>query len=162
MNLLFAVQLKLILFYLTAVHPFHVSICEMNYNRETSAFEISHRIFTDDFEEALAGISNEKIDLIREIETERTKKSIDTYLNQHLEIWVEGQKVKLNYLGSEHVNDATWNYFESEEVHIEGQVKIKNSVLFEIFKDQMNLVHFEMDSKKRSFRFDPDNPEVEF
>jgi len=162
MNILFAIQLKLILFYLSLGHPFHVSICEMNYNGESHVFEISYRVFTDDFEEALAGYANKKPDLIRELETDEAKNSIDAYLIHHFEIWVKDQKVKLNYLGSEHVDDATWNYFESEKVNIEGQVKVINNVLFEIFKDQMNLVHFEMQGKKSSFRFDRGNSEVVF
>jgi len=162
MNLLFAFQLKLILFYLSSGHPFHVSICEMSYNEESNAFEISYRVFTDDFEEALAEYANKKMDLMREIETDEAKKNINAYLNHHLEIWVKDQKVQLNYLGSEHVDDATWNYFESEKVNMEGQVKVINNVLFEIFKDQMNLVHFEMNGKKSSFRFDRGNPEVVF
>ena len=162
MNLLLGLRLLLILFVLRSGHPLHVSICEIYYNEETASFEISYRIFTDDFEVALRGISDGKVDLIKEYESEKSKLLIGDYINQHFGIWIEGQKVILNYLGSEHVDDALWNYFESEKASISGSTKIANDVLFEVFRDQMNLIHFKMKDEKRSFRFDRDNLEVEF
>ena len=162
MNLLIAFRLLVILFFLKPLHPFHISICEMSYNTETTCFEISYRVFSDDFEVALTGISDVKVDILKEFEKEKSKLLIDDYFNQHFGIWIEGQKVSLNYLGSEHVDDALWNYFESEKTPISGSTKIVNEVFFEIFKDQMNLIHFNIGDKKRSFRFDLDNPEIEF
>ncbi len=162
MNLLLSLKLLLILFFVYETHPFHVSICEMSYNGKTGCFEISYRIFTDDFEVALAGISKDKMDLLIDFESEKSKLLINDYLNQHFEIWIEGQKIALNYLGSEHVDDAIWNYLESEKIEFSSPIKIVNDVLFEIFSDQMNLIHLNKEDKKRSFRFDRDNPEVEF
>ena len=147
---------------LHSLHPFHVSICELAFNEESKMFEISYRIFTDDFENALGEFCDEQVDLLKDYQSDRVRELIDKYISQHFIIWSDGEKVKLNYLGSEHVNDATWNYFESEEVISLDRTKITNDVLFEVFSDQMNLVHFNKGMEKRSFRFDEDNPEVVF
>jgi hypothetical protein len=39
---------------LPELHPFHVSVVEINYNATDKTLEISCKIFTDDFEKVLA------------------------------------------------------------------------------------------------------------
>ena len=46
------------------VHPFHVSVIEINHNAVDKTLEISCKIFTDDFEKILAKNYKAKVDLI--------------------------------------------------------------------------------------------------
>ena len=39
--------------FLSLFHPFHVSVCDVDFNEETKSIQLSQRIFLDDFEQAL-------------------------------------------------------------------------------------------------------------
>ena len=50
-------------FLISWVHPFHMSVVEINHNVQDKTLEISCKIFTDDFEKVLAKTYNTKVDL---------------------------------------------------------------------------------------------------
>ena len=45
-----------VLLSLVAFHPFHISVCEINYNLESESLEITHKLFWDDFQAQLIAI----------------------------------------------------------------------------------------------------------
>src|SRR5688572_24539026 len=74
-------------------HPFHVSVVEINYNASDRIFEISCKIFTDDFEKVLTRNYHTRVDLINP----HDKKIVDTlvkkYIASHLSITADGKPV---------------------------------------------------------------------
>ena len=161
MHVLLTVRLIFFLHLIRVIHPFHVSVCEIEYNDNTQKFEISIRIFTDDFENALKSLYPAGIDLNRDYNKENVRNLIEAYLEKHFSIWINGEQVDLKYLGSEPVEDATWNYLESAEIPWNASMALKNEVLFDVFGDQMNLVHVSKGGGKKSFRFDRDHHYIE-
>ena len=49
------------------IHPFFVSVIEIQHNPKEASAEISVRVFTDDLEKTLQAYSKEKIDLVKPI-----------------------------------------------------------------------------------------------
>lgn len=143
-------------------HPFHVSVCDIELNREAKSIQISQRIFLDDLELAL----NNRYDAGLIIDDESMKSSRDSlislYLGHRLEVIVDGKKKEARYLGSEFEEDGIWCYIEIEGIKKVKELKVTNTILFEQFDDQANIIHFKKGDFEKSVKLDSENPSITF
>lgn len=137
-------------FYPLEPHPLHVSTTDINYNAKDKSLEVICRIFTDDFEAVLASNSNQKIDLLNS----RSKKEMDVlvakYLKSHLSYRINNRIAEANYVGYEVDKEAVNVYLEIPGVGSVQTLAITNSILFDRFDDQMNIVHVEKSGVRKS------------
>lgn len=126
--------------WLVFAHPFHISLTEIKWNKDTEHLEISQKIFWDDLEIALSGYHDESIDFLNPANKEKLDKQIEIYLQEHNKIWVADNQVTVNFIGYEIEDDAAWFYLESEKVKEPTSIKVKNSLLVSDFSDQKNVV----------------------
>lgn len=133
-----------------ALHKFYVSVTEIEYNEKAKSLQIISRVFTDDFENLLKKRYDEKIRLGKNYETAGASDYFGKYLEQKLEIKVDGKPVKINYLGREYDNDMILLYIEVENMEAFSKIEIKNTVLMDLFSEQKNLVHVEFRGKTKS------------
>lgn len=150
--MLYIINLILILSTFLVVHPFHVSVSDVNYNRETGTVEITHKIFLDDLENALNRSSESKVDIIKSAAKSELNDRLVNYLNNHFSINIDGEKIPLDFIGSEIQADAIWIYQESPAIKGFSEISVKNTVLFEMFEDQTNLVHIKNGKSTKSLR----------
>ncbi|OJJ21855.1 hypothetical protein BKI52_11635 [marine bacterium AO1-C] len=128
----------------------------MEYNPKSRAFEVSLRVFIDDFEKALSGISGKKEALD---ETNKHEKLIMQYLQQKFYIINKrGKKKAMTLIGKEFKVDAMWLYIEIPYRESLRKAKFNNSILMEHFDDQVNIVNLKYKGKKESFIFRKNNP----
>ena len=138
------------------VHDFHTSIAEIEYNSKSRAFEVSLRVFIDDFEKALGALSGQKEVLD---ETDDHHDLIMKYLQQKFYIVNRrGKKKAMNFIGKEFKVDAMWLYIEIPYRESLRKAKFNNSILMEHFDDQVNIVNLKYKGKKESFLFRRNNP----
>ncbi len=138
-------------------HPFYLSVTELKYNHKQMVMEGSVKLFTNDLETALQKLSGKKVDLINSKNTAEIAGLLSDYILKRLIIKVEGKIVKYKYLGYEREQEATWIYFESQKCNKPKQIILENSLLYDFIKEQMNIVHTEVDGQKRSLKVT--NPE---
>lgn len=147
--------LLVFLFFLStaAMHPFHVSVCEIDYDQKTKVMQITQRFFIDDMETALSQITKKK-DF--NISSESYRAALDefykAYFSEKLSISVNGKLLEVSYLGYELEDGAIWCYLETEKVKKINTVNIKNKLLFETFEDQSNIIHIKIFEKTRSLK----------
>ena len=159
MKLLYTVLIALF----PAVHPFHVSVCDIKYDEKSQALQISQRIFIDDLETGLKAFHNlPMVDTYKPKDEDRLDSLIDKYLHEKIFIAVNGESVEFNYLGSELEGDARWAYLEVENISAVTEAEISNLVLVEAFDDQENIVHFKANQKLKSYRLNKDKKVVTF
>lgn len=145
----------------SVVHPFHVSATEVNYNPKTNTLEISCRIFTDDFELALAKNYNVKTDLSAPARHNAMDVLVKKYVLANIGFRTPTKILTLNYLGFEKDDEATIVYLESEPVNGLKKFETTNSVLYDQFDDQANIMHFIGNGKRKSSKLDyPDRKMV--
>lgn len=137
-----------------AVHPFYISVCQVDHNPDTGALEMSFRIFMDDLELALEAMGTERLHLGTEREAEKTDLYIGRYLARHVVIEINGRRVSTAFLGKEVDPDAIWCYVEVENIPVLESMTMTNSLLLETFEDQVNLVHVNANGQKKSLVFD--------
>lgn len=142
---------------ITNAHDFHLSKCEVEYNLEEKAVQISLQIFIDDLELALTTAGTEKLYLFTKKEHPDAQQYIIDYIYEKLKIEVDEQLVEFQYLGNEMSDDlaAVWCYLEIPGVSIQSQFAIENTLLFEVFEDQRNLTKVKLSkSTKGHYLFD--------
>ncbi len=127
------------------LHPVHLSITNIDYNNSEKCFDISIRIFIDDFEMILENYYNEKINIGKENENPDTDKYIRDYIVKNLVLEIDNQEIKnKNYLFiGRKIEDITlWLYFKIKYKEKLNYVTITNSILTDLYKDQKNLLIF--------------------
>ena len=136
-----------------ARHPLFVSVTEMNYNAADKDLEISCKIFTDDFEKTLSAIYHTKVDLSAPSGKSEADKYVKDYIKNHLVLKLDNKPVTLDYVGFEKENDATWSYFQvSNAGTAPKKIDIVNSILYESYDKQMNLMHVTVGGNRKSTR----------
>ena len=132
-------------------HPLHVSTTEINYNAKESV-ETSCKIFTDDFEDVLAKQYKVKTDLNKPSMQKEMDVVITKYLSNHLQYKVNGKTMEAAYLGFEKDNEATNVYLEIKNVSSFQKLNLTNSILYDLFNDQMNILHVTKSGLRKSVR----------
>jgi hypothetical protein len=139
---------------LSLIHPFHVSVCDVEFNEEAKSIQLSQRIFLDDLEQTLN--KKYKIHLIIDKESSKAYRDslIQVYLFESIHLSVEGKKKKPVYIGNEIEDDAMWCYIEYSGIKKFKSLKIKSTVLIETFEDQANIIHFTYGDYEKSIKLD--------
>ena len=136
------------------IHPFHVSVCDVDFNEEAKSIQLSQRIFLDDLEQTL----NEKYRVNLVIDDELSKvyrdSLIKVYLFESLQVSIDGKEKKGIYIGNEIEDEAMWCYIEFKGIKKFKSLKIKSSVLIETFEDQANIIHFTYGDYEKSIKLD--------
>jgi hypothetical protein len=147
---------------LSLLHPFFVSLTEVRHNEKSSSLEISCRIFYDDLEVALENAYQVKIDILKPSDREQVNQLIQRYLNQHLQITVDGKLQTLKLLGYEIEEDAAWCYLEVQGVKQVKRMEIHNEVLFAEHRTQTNILHVVVNGTRKSTKLDNPNNKASF
>lgn len=132
------------------LHDFHTSVMQIDHNEKNKSLEITVRLFTDDLCLALENAGAPKMELGTQSEPPSANEHIESYLQKHLTLTVNGKPVEYNYLGKEAQLDATWCYLEVEKVGNVKMLTVDNSIMLSEFDDQTNLVNLNIKDRKKS------------
>lgn len=133
-----------------ARHPLHLSATEINYNPRSKTFEMSCRIFTDDFEDALSKKFHLKSDLSAVAKHQTMDDLVRKYLAANLQLRANGKPLALTYVGFENDNEAVIVYLESAVLLNPKKIETTCTLLYDLFEDQTNIFHFSYNGKKKS------------
>lgn len=133
-------------------HPLHVSTTEVSFNPKEKSLEISCRIFTDDFENALTKQYKGKVDLNKPSMQKQMDELIKKYINSRLSFTVNNKNTSANYIGFEIDQEATNIYLEITNVANLQTLSVNNALMYELFDDQMNILHVEKAGARKSIR----------
>ncbi|HEX7847038.1 MAG TPA: DUF6702 family protein [Chitinophagaceae bacterium] len=135
-------------------HPFHVSVTEINHNATEKTLEISCKLFTDDFENAINKQSSTKIDLIKPADKAAVDKAVQAYVLKNLSLKVNGSNVQFTWLGFENEGEATWCYFQVDNIASVRKVSITNTLMYDQFTDQTSIMHVIVKGERKSSKLD--------
>lgn len=133
-------------------HPLYISVTEINHNAKDKTLEVSCKMFTNDFEETLEKLVHAKVDLSDPKEKKVTDKLITDYVGKHLQLKVDGKAVVLHFLGSEKEADGTWSYFQVDNIPAVKRIDMVNSLLYDSFEQEINIMHVSVGGEKKSTR----------
>ena len=137
----------------SSAHKFYVSVTNIVYSEDDSAFQITSRIFIDDLDKLLI----ERYGVEAKLATPNESKIADEYIGKYFRskflVQLDGEVVSYNFLGKRYDNDVVICYLEIPNVKL-SEVKtmsIQNEVLMDLFDEQKNVVHIKWKGNKRSF-----------
>ena len=136
------------------LHPFHVSVVEINHNVADKTLEISCKIFTDDFEKVLAKNYNTKVDLINPTDRKAMDSVVKKYIISHLSVSADGKPGTLVYIGFEKDAEAVFSYVQVENVASVKKIDITNKLMQDMFDDQINIMHVTVNGNRKSTKLD--------
>lgn len=143
-------------------HPFHVSVTEIDHNASDRTLEVSCKIFTDDFENALVANYKTKVDLTNPPNKAAMDSLVKKYLFSHFTIRVNGKPVNYNYIGFEVDKEATYGYIEIANVPSLSKMDIVNTIMYDKFDDQVNIMHVKYKGERKSTKLDYPSKETSF
>lgn len=131
-------------------HPYHVGSMEFNFNSKSRNFEITGRFFMDDLENALNKKYGKSVHFLDPKFKQEINRELEQYAAEYLKLKSDNQSVKLNYVGYEEDHESVNIYLESEVVKAPKKVETAVSFLYNLFDDQMNIIHIVVNGERKS------------
>lgn len=148
-KLLIILLLPLLAF--TSIHKYYVSVTQIEYVDSKQSVQIITRVFLDDFEDVLQLRYDENLLLGPQSETNDANFYIERYLKTKMIIKINGEEQTVNYIGKEYDNDVVICYLEIEEIKNIKTFEIENTVLFDLYTEQQNIIRTKINLKNKSF-----------
>ena len=143
------------------LHPFHVSVVEVQHNASARTLEMTCKIFTDDFEKVLAKNYRAKVDLTNPPAKAAMDSLVKNYLFSHLSLRVNDRAVAFSYLGYEVDQEAAYGFIEVSGVAALSRLEVDATLMYDQFDDQMNIFHVTVGGHRKSTRLNyPDRKAV--
>ena len=132
------------------VHKFYVSVTQIDYVPSKKRVEITSRIFIDDLEKALTKKFNKKVNLTSTKELPEAEELIKSYLKEKIKVSINKKSQNIEFLAREVEGDVLILYTKIAISKKINTFEIYNSLLTEVYTDQQNIVHTNINSNKKS------------
>ncbi|MGI8786579.1 MAG: DUF6702 family protein [Pyrinomonadaceae bacterium] len=142
-----------------AAHRFHTSLTRIDYNSEQKIYEISIQLFTHDLVSLFEGRGGKRVELEKSTEAD---KLIFDYIKENFVLTdKKGAAKNLKWIGKEADVDTIWVYLETPATeNLEGY-NLTNTIFFESFPEETNLVICRYEGKKADLMFKVGDKEKE-
>lgn len=131
-------------------HPYHVGSVEINYNSKSKTYEITGRFFLDDLENGLGKKYGKPFHFNDEKYKTQLNEALKNYCAEYFKLKSDNQFLKINYVGYEEDSESVNVYMESEKVNAPRKVEAAVSFLYNLFDDQINIVHIIVNGSRKS------------
>ena len=139
------------------VHPFFVSVTEVNHNAKDKTLEISCKMFLDDTEKTLKKQLNTTVELASPKEPKKAQQLVSDYVKKHLQIKIDGKPVTIEFVGYEVEGASIWSYFQVNNISEVHKIDFTNTILYELYDTEISIMHAQVGGNKKSSRIT--NPE---
>ena len=137
-----------------ALHPLHLATVEIDHNAADKTLEITCKTFWDDFENILSKKNGSKVDLVSGKDTAGNNKKIYEYIKSHLQITADGKPVQLSFVGYEKEDVVVYSYLQVDNISSVKKVTIVNTMMHDVFDDQVNIIHVIVKGERKSTKLD--------
>lgn len=135
-------------------HPLHTSLAELAYDKKTGAVQLSLRVFVDDFTRAAVAFQK-KQNSARPVSASPAQSPLIGYaVSSFVLTDAQGRRVAFASCGGKRVGDLMWLCFRGQ-VAGGGPLRVLSQVLFDNFKDQINIVQATVGDHKSNLLFTP-------
>jgi hypothetical protein len=150
-SIIFAFLLLPLAFVSAEAHTFHTSLTRMDFDAKEKNIEISIQLFVHDVAPMLERRLKKPIDLEKtpEVESEIFKYLGENFVFQNK----KGEPQKLKWLGKEFETDTLYVYLEIQTDEGFDGAKLSNTIFFDSFPEQTNLVIAHLGEKKSDLIF---------
>jgi hypothetical protein len=134
-------------------HPLHTSLAEIAYDAKTESILVSLRVFVDDFTKASNAYKQ------RIVLSKARHLSWSPLVNYAVETFTiaddAGRRLSLQPCGGKRVGDLMWLCFRARVGSPPRSIKVSSTILFDMYKDQINVVQATFGVRKSNALFTP-------
>ncbi len=123
-----------------SVHKYYLSLTQITYKEEEKSIQIIVSVFLDDIETAINKTNTIDLQLTTKKELPNNDVYFQKYLQEKLQIKVNNQPKKINYIGKEYEDDLVYFYLEITNINSVNSIEITNKILQKQFPKQQNLI----------------------
>ncbi|QEE48280.1 hypothetical protein FUA48_01410 [Flavobacterium alkalisoli] len=142
-----------------AVHKYYVAVFMMEQVPEKKELQITARIFIDDLDKVLSDKNKKQFFLCTKKEVADADKYINQYVTEKLQVKVNGTVKPLKILGRETEDDILILYITAEAKGKIKTLEVRNTMLFDAYPEQQNIINTKIDGNKKSLLLTNDNPQ---
>ncbi|MCB0481956.1 MAG: hypothetical protein KDC83_11030 [Flavobacteriales bacterium] len=128
-------------------HPLHISVTQIDFRPSEKSLQFTVKIFADDMEDALK----------KKFNYNKLPTNIDEllaqYINDKLQVKVNNKVAQPVWVGKELDEEAYFIYLELPKTSKVNTLEISNAILFDLYEDQTNIVHFSAGEIRKSEMF---------
>lgn len=141
------------LFAFGAVHKFYISVTNIKYSEKDAALQITARVFVDDMNLVLKERYGVDAELGTKEESTLGQEYLEKYVRSKLRVTRNGKTADYTLLGKKYETDVVILYIEVPNIDLQNVISIgiENEILMDLFEEQQNVVHFNIDGNKKSF-----------
>ena len=137
---MFYFRLGILLFITLIFHPVHVSVTNIEYIESEKRFEVSFKLFYDDFETIISEKYNVQLHLGTEKKLENEDIYFLMYIKERFQLFADGEVLEPRFKSRRMNDDSIWLYFYFEKITSAKKIEVRNSLMMDLFMDQKNLV----------------------
>lgn len=134
-----------------AMHKYYVSLCEIEYIKEQQSVQIILGVNLEDLEFTLDKTSGKQLNLGSKTEVANVDAYYKKYLNEHLQISVNGKNQFHKYIGKEYDGDVVRFYMEITDIKELKSIEVFNNILTNEFPDQKNILKIKVKDFNKTF-----------
>jgi hypothetical protein len=139
------------------MHKYYVSLCEIEYLKEKQSIQITLGVFIEDLEFILNKNSGKQLNLGSKTEAGNIDDYYKKYLNEHLQISVNGKIQPYKFIGKEYDGDIVRFYLEINNIKILKSIEVTNNILIQEFDNQKNIVKIKVKDFNKTFYLNKSN-----
>ncbi len=147
------------------MHPVHFSVVNMEFNEQNQAFDISIKLFADDFEKIVNKNYNVVLNLGKENQLKDCNNYIDRYVKKNFVVVFDKKAVSKKMTQKKVIvkskEKSVWLYYElqSKKPH---KVLVRNTLMNDLYNDQKNLFIFTYNKFQEAKKFEKNDTDLQF
>ena len=131
-------------------HKYHTSVTRVEYNAAERSAEVTIQTFADDLEAIITKRAGKNMRLDASKEADQL---VFDYLQSVFELKRGARSNVLEWVGMEVKGGTVWIYVLVKAPEGLSKVLVRNTLLFDLFEDQVNIVNVLYSGKKNSLVF---------
>ena len=144
-------------------HPIHVSMTNIEYNITENTYNVTIKVFTDDFEKNIYNLYKVKLNTEKKNEYSDYGKVVSEYINKYFKISFDNKHYKLKFISKKSNFEATWLSFKLSDVSkTVNKAEIINNIMNQFYRDQTNLLIFTKQDLQKAYNMNYNDTIVKF
>lgn len=141
------------------VHKYYVAVFQVEYAPAKKQLQITGRIFVDDLEKALSTKYGKKFYLGTSKELPESTETLKKYIADKISFKVNGKPAALTLFTREYEDDILVCYLTAPAPKKITSIEVRNTVLFEMFREQQNMINANINNERKSLLLSYDTPQ---
>ncbi|MGF1532899.1 MAG: DUF6702 family protein [Bernardetiaceae bacterium] len=138
------------------LHPIHIGLMQIDFNKKAASLEITQKVFIDDLEAALEDLHQTRLHLGTARENPNADALIEAYIRRHLRLNTpDGRSLSYAFLGKETDMEYVWIYLEVSQIGRFTGLTVQNTILMDWFDDQSHIIRLHYLDQKNAIRVTP-------